>query len=720
MTGHKELSAEQAYIDRAYEALEAMRGDARLLHDQVIGQGRGGTFAARVERDVMVAHSLRRLESLELGRESLVFGRMDREPRGSGGRSEARRAEPPDEEEETFYIGRVAVAGPGREPLVVDWRAPVAEAFYRATGLHPLGLRRRRHFLTDGQKLLHIEDEMFAAGETGLAGTGALVAALERARTGRMRDIVATVQREQDEVIRAPIAGILVVQGGPGTGKTAVALHRAAYLLFTHRHRLERDGVLVIGPNQLFLRYISQVLPALGESGVALSTVSGLVDVRVRGEDAHDTARLKGDPRMVKVIAKAVADAERPLPAPVSVTVKDVEVTLTVKASASVVSTVRRRREPHNDGRRHVDRLVVGRLYRQYVDALRARNRSPDLTRHDLAEEVAESPELRRALNRMWPRLRAAELVHDLYGSRPLIALAARGTLSARERELLFRPWSDDLAEVPWTDADVALIDEAASLLGPVRRVRGVEPFAQYGHIVADEAQELSPMQLRMLARRSRTGSMTIVGDIGQGTGPWAPTSWDDIVAHLPRDGPSHRAELTINYRTPGEIMDVASRLVPDARPPEPVRRTGEPVSVETADVATVVRRELHTVAPGTVGVVVPASMLDETGAAMSAAGVEFETGIDAPVALMDVSMVKGLEFDAVVVVEPGRVMAEAAHGPNALYVALTRATRRAVIVGTEPFPTLLIEAIDAASHLRADPPRTATARPTGRGTPPT
>src|SRR3954454_13216034 len=307
---HPDLAAEQEFIEHAYRCLEISRDAAwrmRNLHEGTLG----GTFQARYERDVFDEAVVNRLTQLDLGNAALVFGRIDR------------MAETPDGLE-AFHIGRLAIADEESEPVVVDWRAPIAEPFYRATGREPMGLVRRRHFLTEGRQVTAIEDELFGEGaaEAGadtrlalrMAGPGALLAALERTRSGHMRDIVATVQREQDEIIRAPLAGVLVVQGGPGTGKTAVALHRAAYLLYTHRFPLERQGVLVIGPNPLFLRYIEHVLPSLGESGVDMTTVSGLVaDAHVRGQDNQPTARLKGDPRMVRFVRRAVQDRQRPL-----------------------------------------------------------------------------------------------------------------------------------------------------------------------------------------------------------------------------------------------------------------------------------------------------------------------------------------------------------------------------------------------------------------------
>ncbi|MGH9268014.1 MAG: HelD family protein, partial [Acidimicrobiales bacterium] len=300
MAAHPDLTEEQAHIDRAYARLEAMRQAALRLRQSALGPT-AGTPAALEERDALMRSSLARLEQLRLGQESLVFGRIDRD---TG---------------ERFHIGRLAVWDEDQEPVVVDWRAPAAEPFYRATGRHPLGLVRRRHFLTSGRRLVSIDDEVFdldaaAAASVTLAGEGALFAALERSRTGAMRDIVATIQAEQDEAIRAPLGGVLVVQGGPGTGKTAVALHRAAYLLYTHRFPLERQGVLVVGPNPLFLRYIDQVLPSLGETGVTLSTVAGLYGTRPTGLDTPEAARVKGDARMTKVIARAVRDRQRALP----------------------------------------------------------------------------------------------------------------------------------------------------------------------------------------------------------------------------------------------------------------------------------------------------------------------------------------------------------------------------------------------------------------------
>ncbi len=329
MPEHPDLQDEQEFLNRAYDGLEFMRGEARQMLQGVLDLGRGGTFQSRTERDIVVRTSLARLDQLDIGDQALYFGRIDRLPEPGNGADDGALGE-------SFHIGRLAVSGPDHEPLVVDWRAPVAEPFYRATGLDPQGLARRRHLAVRGRSVLGLEDEYFvdpagrpegpASVDGGQGGERPVVrrhgprrprrAALGAGsgRTGRMGDIVATIQREQDEIIRSPLPGVLIVQGGPGTGKTAVALHRAAYLLYTHRFPLERQGVLVVGPNPLFLRYIEQVLPSLGETGVSLSTVAGLVpEVRVRGVDDPAVAKLKGDVRMVKVLGKAVRTRQRPL-----------------------------------------------------------------------------------------------------------------------------------------------------------------------------------------------------------------------------------------------------------------------------------------------------------------------------------------------------------------------------------------------------------------------
>ena len=737
MATHPELSVEQEHIDRAYRQLEAMREFARQHMASVLDQGKGGTVQAREERDVIVRSSLARLQQLDIGRESLCFGRIDQTAELAG-------------EVETFYIGRLAVSGPEMEPLVVDWRAPVAEPFYRATGAHPMGLVRRRHFLTDGPTLLAIEDEVFGEGDVGQATLGGiLVSALDRARTGRMRDIVATIQKEQDEIIRAPLPGVLVVQGGPGTGKTAVALHRAAYLLYTHRFPLERQGVLVVGPNQLFLRYIESVLPSLGESGAVLTTLAGLVpEVRVRATETAPLAALKGDARMAKVLSRAVRDRQRPLRQGLEIPFGALVLRVSVEDSAAAVAAGRRRHGPHNGRRRHVEAELFRRIHRAYTDTLARGDAGGNGSTgeggfegdEDLAptgerlakviplfpqpeedweadpgrDEIDEA-ELRRrlrrhplvveALDRMWPRLRPEELVHDLLGAAPLLASAGRGVLTEAEIRSLHRRRSARLEDIPWTGADIALVDEAKLLVGAPKQDTQDWPRT-YGHIVVDEAQDLSPMQLRMLGRRSISGSMTVVGDVAQATGARAPSGWEAVVEHLtPRKAPAV-TELSVNYRTPAEIMDVAARVLsaadPDLVPPQPVRNTGTVPRFVAAPspealartVAEEVAAELAAVEGGTVAIVCPDAWAEELSAQLSAAGLVFglpeRDGLEQAVTLVPVGVVKGLEFDSVVVVEPSAIAAGGPQGLRALYVALTRATRRLAVVHVEPLPAAL------------------------------
>ena len=797
MAEHPELEAEQQYLDRAHDGLEFMRGEARHMLDGVLDLGRGGTFQSRTERDIVVRTSLARLEQLDIGDQALYFGRIDRIPEdGRAG--------------ESFHIGRLAVSGPDHEPLVVDWRAPVAEPFYRATGLDPQGLARRRHLAVRGRTVVGLEDEYFGIpGATGpdvvdvvegegsaspaltatgtggerllsdglvLGGPGALLSALGQSRTGHMGDIVATIQREQDEIIRSPLPGVLVVQGGPGTGKTAVALHRAAYLLYTHRFPLERQGVLVVGPNPLFLRYIEQVLPSLGETGVSLATVSGLVpEVRVRGVDEPAVGSLKGDARMVKVLARAVRTRQRPLRRDVAVPFGAGVLRLRAASTEEIVASARRRPGTHNSRRRFVESQVLRVLADEYRSRLdRGRGNGPgadDVEGADDAEQRAELihrlrriPEVKEALNRMWPRLSPHELVHDLLGARPLLAAAGKGILTADEVQRLYRPRSASLDAVAWTAGDAALVDEARAVLGPrrgrparTRNPRGEEgssseggfwpaglaaspvplsaaaggstgsaavaeeEIRSFGHIVVDEVQDLSPMQLRMLARRSLSGSMTVVGDIAQATGPWAPTGWDEVTRHLSPQRPPRLVELTVSYRTPAEVVALAAQVLavaaPDVRPPRPVRQAGWPPRIVrtarvslAATVAELAAVEVTAVAPGRVAVLGPSVVLPEVTRALADAGLDpvdprdpAGAGLTAGLVVLPADEANGLEFDSVIVVEPALVAAAGGdasgeappipttRGLRTLYVALTRPTRRLVVVHAGPLPVELL-----------------------------
>ncbi|UDY34623.1 HelD family protein [Dermatobacter hominis] len=692
MANHPELEAEQAYVDHAYECLEQTKRAVEAMRETV-ESGPGGTFQHRYERDVVHDRVEARLQHLEVGDLSLVFGRIDLEPSAA--------AEQP-ESGDRFYIGRVAVADKHRDPVVVDWRAPVAESFYRATGRDPMGLVRRRHFASRGRTLLGIDDELFGAAKDALdrgevQGYGALISALEETRSGKLSDIVATIQVEQDVIIRSELPGVLVVQGGPGTGKTVVALHRAAYLLYSHRFPLEGQGVLVVGPNRVFLSYIEQVLPSLGEAGVQIATLGDLVPhVRIAGHDDEDTARVKGDLRMIDVVRHAVRDRERPLREPLRIPYGVQWLTLSVERSTDIVQQARRRFRTHNAGRKLVEQL--------FWEALAATSRNedpPEVVRERLRSDVA----VREALERMWPVLTPAELLNDLYGSPGLLKLAASRYLEPNEWKLLSRPRESDAAEVVFTNHDVPVLDEALELLGPRPRHKDDDVVRTYGHIVVDEAQDLSPMQLRVLDRRSLNGSMTIVGDIAQSTGAWAHDDWDSVLEHLPSRRPPRRAELTVGYRVPGPIMELAARVLriaaPGLRPPTSIRHMGdEPIISGCRDdeldleVADAVRRELKAVGSGNVAVVVPGSLADRVDIALDDAGIDHgkatRQGLDRQVTIVPTSLVKGLELDSVIVVEPAAILREEVRGPQSLYVALTRSTKRLSIVHAEPLPDVL------------------------------
>jgi DNA helicase IV len=766
MSHEREIAEEQSFLDLALEALDHMRDEARSLRDSAaVATMRGA--GDLVERDVVMGTALQRLDQLAIGDQSLFFGRIDYATTGNG-------------HGDTYHVGRLAVSDDQLNPLVVDWRAPVAEAFYRATGVEPLNLSRRRHVAIRAHDVVGVEDEYFTDangdlalpegeerrsteeglldGGLALGGPGALLAALGRARTGRMGDIIATIQGEQDLIIRAPLAGILLVQGGPGTGKTAVALHRAAYLLFTHRATLERQGVLVVGPNPLFLNYIENVLPSLGESGVTLSTISGLVtNVAVRGVDAEAVDALKGDRRMVQFIARAVATRERALRHDVSIPVGRAIITLGAQHTKEAVDRARRRPGNHNQRRSALGRELALRLATQYRDRFNHGEDEAGSQIAELADAIRTTPEFKAAMQRMWPRLSGQELLHDLFGAPALIHAAGRDLLSEQECQALFRPRSDALDDVAWTKADAALIDEARVLLGPRRRPKavvkpvdlldGVDPdayqgdvraaalrevsrlattlapeldeaeFVTYGHIVVDEAQDLSPMELRVLRRRDITGSMTIVGDMGQATTASSSASWDTVLSMLEPRRPPTRVDLTVSYRTPEEVLSFAAPTLlaaaPEIEPPRPVRRAGfDPVVTVVGDegfdeaLVDASSREIAAVAPGRVAVIAAADRVPEVIGLLRRHGLdavdprdEASRGLGADLVVLSAQAANGLEFDAVVVVEPGEIVSRGSRdgsqvtsrGLRTLYVAMTRPTRRLSIVARGPLPATLL-----------------------------
>jgi DNA helicase IV len=707
---HPDLADEQAYIDHAYDCLEQSRTSAWRLRD-LSEPDLGGTFQARFERNAFDEALVKRLTDLDLGNAALVFGRIDRHavdddevPVQGGGL-------------EGFHIGRLAVADSDAEPIVIDWRAPVAEPFYRATGRDPMGLARRRHFAVEGRNLLGIEDELFGEGHLGvghdegltdpisagpgLRGYSTLIASLERGRTGTLGDIVATIQGEQDEIIRSPQAGVLVVQGGPGTGKTVVALHRAAYLLYTYRFPLEDQGVLVIGPNRVFLKYIEQVLPSLGEAGIEQVVLSDLVpDVQFAARDDNGesplTERVKGDARMSDVIDKAIHDRERPLREDLVLPFRSGYVRLRAEETARIVRQGRRRFRRHNSARKFIEGEIWASMATTWGYG--------DATPREVRAEVRSLPEMREALERIWPLLTPAELLHDLFGSTGLLRLASEDVLEERQYKALYRPRSESVHDVRWTQADVALLDDAREVLGPKPGRNGkIDEFDEirtYGHIVIDEVQDLTPMQLKMATRRSLSGSMTVVGDIAQATGPLAPDHWDEVLAFLPDRKPPRVIGLSVGYRIPAQIMELANKVMtaatPGLRVPDSVRVGDVGPRVVRAErlvdgVLDEVRLLRADLGAGSVAVVAPDALCDQVSEALTAAGLDHgragSAGLDQSLTVVPVSVIKGLELDAVVVVEPSKIVSDQEHGMRALYVALTRSTQRLSIVHRDELP---------------------------------
>jgi DNA helicase IV len=662
-------------LDAAYRHLDTMTARAAAATADA-GERAAGDWNATVAH----LHLTKRLESLAGDSRPLCFGRID---------------------EETgvpWYIGRRHVEDSGGEAVVVDWRAPVAVPFYRATFRDPLGLRLRRRFILEqGRQIVDLLDEDFDDPNTAAhtAGSGLpdpLLAELGRSRTGTMHDIVATIAAEQDRIIRAPLDVPVVVQGGPGTGKTAVGLHRAAFLLYEHRELLERHGVLVLGPNRLFLAYISEVLPSLGEVAVVQTTLPGLVGAwRVRGEDPFDVSRLKGDPRMAEVVARVCRAAIRMPEAALEVDTRWGTVRLPAEEVTDLIAAALGSGGPFGQQRTRFRRAVG-----QRVAAAVARRR-PELVidSDEIAADLRRDRSAEAALNRLWPNQSPASVLRALWGRPATLASAAKGILSREEQALLRRRPAASVAQERWTHADLAVLDEAqAQLSGPPRR---------YGHIVVDEAQDLSAMELRMVGRRSRDGrSFTILGDLAQATAPGATRDWADAIAALGDPVGTRVEPLSTGYRVPRQIMDLANRLLAGTAPElplttsvrtsdsEPVfrRAAGERLAAETAGEAALVLSRYPSVA-----VIAPGTCIGAVGDELRRAGVPTSAPGQAPtpgeVTLLEPALAKGLEFDAVIVVDPDDVLRQPG-GPGLLYIALSRAVQHLSVVYSDTLPLAL------------------------------
>jgi DNA helicase IV len=741
------VGQEQAYVDMLYRLLDRARERAGEALTQTLGSGgAGGTFQARVERDFTAAEQSRRLAQLNAVERGLVFGRIDghhtdgHQPGGTAG------------EPVTLYIGRIGLRDDEHEPRLIDWRAPASHPFYAATPKDPNGLIRRRHIYTRDRTVTGVDDEVFdldrlsEPDRQSLSGEAMLIASITAGRTGRMTDVVATIQAEQDRVIRASLQGVLVVQGGPGTGKTVAALHRAAYLLYTHRRVLERRGVLVIGPNATFLRYISQVLPSLGETDVVLTSMAELFPgVTAAPDDDPVAAEVKGDLKMVGVLRRAVRDRQQVPPGDLEVTADDVRMTVPRDVALRARDRARALRKPHNVARKLFVTEMLGALAAAEAAALDRPLDLDDLpyTRARLWDEAP----VRAALDALWPFLTPQRLVAGLLAEEGALRRAAPDFSSA-ERSVVLRPDAPDA----WTVADVPLLDEAAELLGnddsaarrqrralererraderyarEVLEITGVaeggfvdaatladwnrdpgqqlttaerawaDPSWAYGHVIVDEAQELSAMAWRMVMRRIPTRSLTVVGDVAQRGSAAGARSWAQMLDPYVR-GRWHEELLTVNYRTPAEIMavaaDVLTSVAPGEQPPESVREEGVlPRAVRGLDqVASVVAAERDDMADaGRLAVIAPPARLAELARALPAAvpGDRPEV-LDSPVALLTVGQAKGLEFDRVVLVDPAGILAQSAAGGHDLYVALTRATHRLTVVYDADLPVPL------------------------------
>ncbi|GAA4087874.1 AAA family ATPase [Nonomuraea soli] len=742
ITTNSELAKEQEYVSRLYDRLDVLRERTQRQLKEILATGAVGTHQNRSERDdfaVMYANRLARLWAVERG---LAFGRLDQ---ADGDR---------------FYIGKLGLTDDEQERLLIDWRAPVAQPFYQATPRSPMGVTRRRHLQTRGRTVTGVDDDLLdldnlaEADRATLNGEAALLAALDEERTGRMRDIVATIQAEQDRVIRDDLNGVLVVQGGPGTGKTVVALHRAAYLLYSHRERLERRGVLILGPNPTFLRYIEQVLPSLGETDVLLSTVGELYPgVNATRRDTPEAAALKGDLRMAEILTRAVRERQRVPRTAIELPLGRYTLTIDGRMLDSARNKAVKSRRPHNAARAVFVRSVLNALARQAGKKI-GKGLLDDEELADLREDLRTEPAVRAALNRFWPYLTPQRLLLTLYGSAERMAAAG---LTEREQRLLARTSAE------WTESDVPLLDEAAELLGEIdeqvlrasaamaeeellaarlaeererqseleyarevleltglsdvmeaerlaERQRGEGPYLTtaeraaadrtwaYGHVIVDEAQELSPMAWRAIMRRIPTRSMTIVGDIAQtgsaaGARSWA-SALDPYVA-----GRWRQRKLTVNYRTPVELMEVAADVLaaidPELEAPASVRHSGqEPWSAPLERLP-----ELVTSSPGKTVVIAPTAMLDTLGleGSVIVRPGERNDALDAAVSVMAVTDAKGLEFDSVIVVEPALIVSESPRGLSDLYVALTRATQRLGVVHDLPLPSSLRRLVLAA-----------------------
>lgn len=745
-----QIQEEQQVVDRAYGRLDDLRAQARERLDEVRAAGSHGSPTQRTERDSFATMYEDRLTQLRAVEDRLVFGRLD------------------DEQGNRRYIGRIGLSDANHEPMLTDWRAEAARPFYEATPSHHGDIVMRRHITLHFREVAGIEDEVLdvhsphvnSASEQGtLTGEGALLASLGSRRTGKMTDIVATIQGEQDRIIRADLRGAVIVQGGPGTGKTAVALHRAAYLLYTHRRMLERSGVLVVGPSEEFLHYIDQVLPSLGETGVVSRTIGELIPgiVAERYDEPH-VAQLKGERRMARAIANAVAARERVPSKLPTIYLNGIAITMRATDVTEAIASARRTRQPHNKARETFVTEMLERLRTQYVEQLDYTPEQAELS--DIMSQLRLSDPIRVALNMAWLPMNAKWMLDQMF-SKPQQLTKFAPWLTDEQVNMLTRPRGAE-----FTRSDIPLLDEAMELLGPDPREAAraaarnaqreeEERFAQetlaqngigsgivsskmlvdqmngqdaelvaqraaadrewtYGHIVVDEAQELTAMDWRMLIRRCPSRSFTIVGDVAQTSALGGTRNWNKTMTPLFGERNWSLNELTINYRNPQEVSNLASdfaereglyistvkaiRSIPDSVQHLLVdddETLFDQLSFHAAELA---KEFIESDGTGRVAVIVPHELKDAARMAIakrfkSIAGTREMHIEDAQMLVCDAQSVKGLEYDAVVVAQPGLIAQEAPSRLAAaadLYVALTRPTQRLLIVRTRDDERLL------------------------------
>lgn len=625
-----EKAREQRYFDHAAVHRSRHIEELQRAHEAAVHPAAAAKIKKEIEAYQQKAH------------EAVAFGRIDTE------------------DDERLYIGHELIRDDQSNVLVISWKAPAAAPYYQASHANPHGVRRKRTYECEGNTILDFTDVLF--GVEPETADEFLHRALGRPRSGKLREIVATIQAAQYDIVSKPHDRVLVVEGGPGTGKTVIALHRVSWLLY-HHPELHDGGVLVVGPHPTFIRYISDVLPSLGDPDVELRHITQLAPPVRRGRsEPDDVTRLKGDARMAAVLTSAL-ESRITEPQPLErIPIEGRFVSIPGAEIAAVVAECRAMPLPYKERRE---------VFRERLEAM-VSDRG--------VRQVSRASAITNLVERIWPQQSPTAFLHNLYGSRQRLAAAAAGLLSEEETLLLYRRGADRLSEEVWSDADLPLLDELDHLINGTDR--------RYAHLVVDEAQDLSPMQLRSLARRSATGSMTVVGDIAQSTGPWARDSWDEVIEHLPRTVPAEIATLRYGYRVPRQPYEYAAALLrvaaPHATPPEVVREgprdaTVHQVRVEERPGRVVAVALEHARSDRFVGIVCPDRCRREVEAALAANGVEWSSAergeLGAAINLVSPRESKGLEFDAVVVVEPEYIVAEHHRGHRMLYVALTRTT---------------------------------------------